>query len=64
VVLASRDPVATDTVGLSVLNDVRSRYELPVVARSAEELPYLAAAQRSSLGDAAWHRIELVRVQP
>ena len=64
VLLASRDPVATDTVGLSLLNDVRSRYELPLVARSANHLPYLAAAQRSSLGLAAWHRIELLRVRP
>lgn len=60
--LVSLDPVAVDTLGLAILNDIRSRYNLPVIARSAEGIGYLAEAHRRGLGMAVWHGIELIRV--
>lgn len=64
ILLASFDPVATDAVGLAILNDVRQRHELPPVARSPEGLAYLSAAHRRGLGSAVWHGIELRRLRP
>ncbi len=64
ILLVSQDPVATDTVGLAILNDIRQRYELTPVARSADDLGYLAAAHRRGLGIAVWHGIELARLKP
>ena len=61
--LVGFDPVAVDTVGLSVLNDVRRRRGLPKVARSAEGIPYLAAAHRRNLGVAVWHGIDRTRIR-
>ncbi len=61
--LVGFDPVAVDTVGLSVLNDVRKRRGLPQVARSAEGVPYLAAAHRRNLGVAVWHGIDRTNIR-
>lgn len=60
--LASVDPVALDTVGLTLLNDVRRHHNLAPIARSAEELGYLASAHRSGLGIAMWQGIDLQRL--
>ncbi len=64
ILLASFDPVATDAVGLAILNDIRQRYELLPIARSAEGLGYLSSAHRRGLGVAVWHGIELQRLRP
>ncbi len=58
--VASTDPVATDAVGLALLNDARKRKELPVVAESPEDVAFLAAAHRRGLGVALWHGIDHV----
>jgi len=64
VLLASTDPVATDAVGLAVINELRRRRELPRIARSAADLGFLADAHRRNLGVAVVHGIDLVRVEP
>lgn len=61
ILAASTDPVALDTFGLSVLNDVRRRHDLDPIARSAEEIGYLAASHERGLGIAVWHGIKLVQ---
>lgn len=61
VLLAAFDPVATDRVGLSILNAIRREHGLNPVARSVEELAYLAAAHRRGLGVALWDGIDRVR---
>lgn len=62
ILLASFDPVATDRVGLRVLNGIRRLHNISPIARSAEELPYLAAAHRRGLGIALWDGIHRVRM--
>lgn len=59
-ILVSTDPVAADAIGLALLNDVRNRTQLPPIAVSPTEIPYLVAAHRAGLGVAAPHGIELV----
>ena len=61
--LVSVDPVAVETAALGYLNEVRARFQLPPVARSAEEVKYLAEAHRRGLGVAVWHGIDLVRAE-
>lgn len=61
ILLAAFDPVATDRVGLSILNAIRRGRDLDPVARSAEELGYLAAAHRRGLGVALWDGIDRLR---
>lgn len=56
--LASTDPVAADAIGLSVLNEVRSRKSFTSLAESAEGVPHLAAAHRRRLGIAVRHGID------
>lgn len=63
ILLASLDPVATDTVGLAILNEIRQGYELSPIALSGGDLGYLGAAHRRGLGTALWHGIDLVRLE-
>ena len=63
ILLASIDPVATDTIGLMVLNEVREREGLPRIARSGEEVDYIAAAHRRGLGVGIVHGIDWVRLE-
>lgn len=63
-ILASIDPVAVDTVGLMLLNDVRHRHGLPPIVRSPAGVGYLRAAHRLGLGAASPHGIDLVPVEP
>ena len=60
--IVSKDPVAAELVGLSMLNDVRTARGLPAVAESAEELAYLSAAHQKGLGIAVWHGVDLERL--
>ncbi len=62
VLLASIDPVATDAVALTVLNETRGRRGLGQVADTAAEIGYLAAAHERGLGIAVKHGIEVIRV--
>lgn len=64
VLLASTDPVATDAVGLALMNNIRRRHELPRIARSAADLGYLADAHRRNLGVAVAQGINVVRLEP
>lgn len=59
-ILVSRDPVAAEAVGLGVINEIRSGYNLDPVAKGAEDLGYLREAVRRGLGHSAAHRIDLV----
>lgn len=61
--LASTDPVATDLVGLSFLNEVRAGQGLPAIVAPTSESGYLSVAHERRLGMATWHNIELMRVQ-
>jgi len=60
-VLASTDPVAADSVGLTILNEIRIKAILPALAMSAEEIRHLAAAHRRGLGIAVRHGIEVIQ---
>lgn len=62
VLLTSRDPVATDAVGLTLLNATRERRKLPSIVDAPEEIAYLADAHRKGLGIALKHGIEHIRV--
>ena len=64
VILAAVDPVAVDSVGLTLLNDIRKRRELPRIADSAEKVGYLATAQERGVGIAIPHGIDVVHVHP
>ena len=64
VLLASRDPVATDTVGLALLNTVRQNHQLAPLAPAPEKVPYLAEAHRRNLGIALLQGIDLIRESP
>jgi len=64
VLLASRDPVATDAVGVALLNTVRQDHKLAPIAPAPEKVPYLAAAHRRNLGIALLQGIDLVRQSP
>lgn len=60
--LASFDPVAIDTVGLSLINDVRRKHSLNPIAKSAEDIAYLLEAHRLGIGVAVPHGIDLIRL--
>ena len=64
VLLASRDPVATDAVGLALLNTLRQSHKLDLLAPAPEKVPYLAAAHQRELGITLLQGIELVRQTP
>lgn len=62
ILLASKDPVAVDAVGVDTLNAIRAKERLdPIVERGAT-LPFLAAAHRRSLGIALPQGINVNRV--
>jgi hypothetical protein len=62
IILASVDPVATDVVALEILERIRQREGLTRIARSPEDIDYLAAAHRRGLGIALPHGIDVVRL--
>jgi uncharacterized protein (DUF362 family) len=57
------DPVATDTVGLQLLEALRQRRGLPTLARAGQEPVHLQTAARLGLGVAERARIEVVTVE-
>ena len=62
VLLVSRDPVAIDTVGLGLANDVRKRKQLAPIQLPGGKLDYLTLAARRGLGVSTPYNIDLVRV--
>ena len=64
VLLASLDPVAVDAIALEVLNDIRRRRGLAIVAEDAAHVPYLRAAHEAGVGIAVAHGIEHIVTRP
>ncbi len=62
-ILVSSDPVALDAVGVSILNDTRSRKGLEAIAASPEQVSYLAQAHMLGLGVAKLFDIDFDRLR-
>jgi len=62
--LMSFDPVAADTTGLAILNDIRHAHKIEPIAKFAAEIPFLADAHERGVGVAVWHGIDLEPVKP
>ncbi len=62
-IVASTDPVALDAVGVSILNDTRSRKGLGAMAAIPAQIPYLAHAQALGLGIAKLFDIDFDRLR-
>lgn len=62
-ILASKDPVACDTLGLQLLNDARDERGIEPIASNPAQLPYLAHAHRLGLGIAITSGIRLIRLE-
>jgi hypothetical protein len=62
--LASADPVATDSVAATILNDVRRQNGLGPITGRGEQLGYIRDAQGVGLGVAEWAGIDLVDATP
>jgi hypothetical protein len=60
----SFDPVAADTTGLAILNDIRHAHKIEPIAKFAAEIPFLADAHERGVGVAVWHGIDLEPVKP
>jgi hypothetical protein len=61
--LAGRDPVALDAVGLKTLDRVRTKLGLPRIATDAGPPAYLRAAAERGLGTCRLHRVKLVKAK-
>lgn len=61
--LFSRDPVASDAIGYSILNGVRSLHQLNPLLPSAGLPPQLVTARRLGLGENDAERIELITAE-
>ncbi|MCH7838899.1 MAG: DUF362 domain-containing protein [Planctomycetes bacterium] len=62
VLLVSKDPVAIDTVGLGLVNDIRKRKQLAPIQLPGGKQNYLTLAARRGLGISTPYNIDLVRV--
>lgn len=62
ILLASTDPVAVDSVGLNIINNVRKNHRLSVLATAPRDIDYLAVAHARGLGIAVPHGITVRRV--
>ena len=62
VLLVSKDPVAIDTVGLGLVNDIRKRKQLAPIQLPGGKLNYLTLGARRGLGVSTPYNIDLVRV--
>lgn len=60
--LASRDPVAVDSVGFAMLGDLRLKEGLSPLRFPTPERNYLRLAADKGLGVSEWHQIDLVDV--
>jgi len=62
-VLVSADPVALDAVGVSILNETRSKMGLEAAAATPGHVPYLAKAHSLGLGIAKLFDIDFDRIR-
>lgn len=60
IILASTDPVAIDSIGLALIDNVRAERRLPRIAETSANLEYLANAHKKGLGIAVPHGIDVV----
>lgn len=63
IIVASSDPVATDTFGLDIIDSQRSILGLEAVNRRVLRTAYLAAAAKRGLGRGNLYRIELAKIR-
>jgi uncharacterized protein (DUF362 family) len=61
-ILASRDPVAIDTVAWRIIEEQRNKMGLKTLIADQREPTWLAAASANGLGEHRWERIKLVDV--
>ncbi len=61
-VLAATDPVACDSVGLQILNEIRQDRGIEAIATNPAQLPYLAHAHALGLGIAITSGIQVDRI--
>jgi len=59
--MASEDPVAVDSVGVQIINDVRERLGMSHLVAGPQDIAYLAAAHDRGLGVAVSHGIDVER---
>ena len=62
-VLLSRDPVAADVAGWSIIEDLRARKGLPTLKEDGREPTYLSTAERMGLGTAKKDALKLIEVE-
>jgi hypothetical protein len=62
-ILAGRDPVATDTLGLHVLNSQRGILGLPLIKTESGRAVHLTAAASRGLGKGDPYRLEVRRIR-
>lgn len=62
-IMASFDPVATDTVGLEMLNRQRDVHGLPALDDDDQPIPWLYDASRRGLGTTSWDQIRQVKIR-
>lgn len=62
-IMASRDPVATDAVALTLLNEIRERHRVAVVPRGPQGVRYLEPAEQRGLGSAVLHELNRKRIR-
>lgn len=63
-VLAAADPVAMDTVGLKIVEELRKKYGLPSLGQEERFPQYLkiAAGKEHRVGNGDWGKIEIVEI--
>ncbi|MFQ6110313.1 MAG: hypothetical protein ACE5L7_12250, partial [Candidatus Aminicenantales bacterium] len=54
------DPVAVDSVGWKIIEDLRARKGLPSLKEEDREPAYLKTAQKMGLGIAEWEKIQVL----
>lgn len=59
-IVAGKDPVAIDSVGLDILNEQRVRAKLPPIAPDASGIPHIHAAAHTGLGTNDQDYIDLI----
>jgi len=60
--VASRDLVALDTVGIEIINHVRNIRGFSPITQPGEQIEYLRRAEMIGLGNCTWDKIDRVRV--
>lgn len=63
VLLLSRDPVAADAVGWSIIEDLRAKKGLPTLKEDGREPAYLWTAERMGLGQARKDALKMLEVE-